>query len=140
MKLSHKEELAKLRAKLKDTQHFLKKTNDEVVKPLMQEIKLAEELKSRYKTQYDKNFEDLRILNAMMRLPRMSDQFYKTIKKIELAEKFEKRSKEAIAFMRLYVKEENNEEFFNKFAGHLNKTVPEQISFGVCPESKFSVA
>ena len=106
----------------------------------MQEMKLAEELKSRYKTQYDKNFEDLRILNAMIRLPRMSDQLYKTIKKIELGEKFEKRRKEAIAFMRLYMKEENREEFFNEFAGHLNKTVPEQISFGVCPESKFSIA
>ena len=59
MKANHKAELTKLRTKLKDTQHFLKKTNDEVVKPLMQEIKLAEELKSRYKTQYEKNFEDL---------------------------------------------------------------------------------
>ena len=49
----------------------------------MQELKIAEELHNRYKTQYEKNFEDLKILNAILRLPRMSDTFYKTIKKRE---------------------------------------------------------
>ena len=42
--------------------------------------------------------------------------------------------------MRLYVAEENNDEFFNKFAGRLNKTIPEQMSFGVNSERKSSVA
>ena len=70
----------------------------------MHEIKLTEELKQRYKTQYEKNFENLRILNAIMRLPRMSDQFYKTIKKKEQQEKFKQREKEAICLMNLYVK------------------------------------
>ena len=69
----------------------LAKMNNEVVKPLMQELKIAEELHHRYKTQYEKNFEDLKILNAILRLPRMSDTFYKTIKKREQEEKFERR-------------------------------------------------
>ena len=49
----------------------------------MQEIKLAQEIKERYKAQYEKNFEDLRVLNAVVRLPRMSDQLYKTMKRKE---------------------------------------------------------
>lgn len=93
----------------------------------MHEIKLSEELKQRYKTQYEKNFEDLRILNAIMRLPRMSDQFYKTIKKKEQQERFKQREKEAIYLMNLYVKKTNSDEFFDKFIGHLDKSVPDQI-------------
>ena len=83
MTFDHEVKVSQLSTKLKTTQRYLIKTNNEVVKPLMHEIKLVEELKQRYKTQYEKNFEDLRILNAIMRLPRMSDQFYKTIKKRE---------------------------------------------------------
>ena len=63
----------KLTSKLEKTKHFLVKQNKEVVKPLMLEVKLSEEIKQRYKTQYEKNFEDLKILNAIVRLPRMSD-------------------------------------------------------------------
>ena len=83
MVVEHKSAMNTLNTKLKTTQQYLKKTNNEVVKPLMHEIKITEELKQRYKAQYEKNFEDLRILNSIMRLPRMSDQFYKTIKKKE---------------------------------------------------------
>ena len=73
MTFDHEVKVSQLSTKLKETQRYLIKTNNEVVKPLMHEIKLVEELKQRYKTQYEKNFEDLRILNAIMRLPRMSD-------------------------------------------------------------------
>ena len=83
MILLHEDERTKLRTKVKANQEFLKKTNEEVVKPLMQEIKIIEEVKQRYKVKYEKNFEDFRVLNAIMRLPRMCDQFYKTIKKRE---------------------------------------------------------
>ena len=128
MTFDHEVKVSQLSTKLKETQRYLIKTNNEVVKPLMHEIKLVEELKQRYKTQYEKNFEDLRILNAIMRLPRMSDQFYKTIKKREQQEKFEQRKKEAIYLMDQYVTQGNDDEFFNKFIGHLDKTVPEQMN------------
>ena len=65
--------MSKIKSKLKATKFFLVKSTNEVVKPLMQEIKLTQELNQRYKSQYEKNFKDLRILHAIMRLPRMSD-------------------------------------------------------------------
>ena len=83
MTLEHRVESTELRKKLKETNFFLKKQNTEVVKPLMQEINLVQEIKQRYKTQYEKNFEDLRILNSIVRLPRMSDQFQKTMMRKE---------------------------------------------------------
>ena len=83
MTLEHRIESTELRKKLKETKFHLKKQNTEVVKPLMQEINLVQEIKQRYKTQYEKNFEDLRILNSIVRLPRMSDQFQKTIMRKE---------------------------------------------------------
>ena len=125
MTVLHEDERTKLRAKLKANQEFLKKTNEEVVKPLMQEIKVIEEVKQRYKVKYEKNFEDLRILNAIMRLPRMSDQFYKTIKKREQESVFEERKDQAITLMSQYVTEKNKNVFFDKFLGHLDKSVPE---------------
>ena len=121
----HENERTKLRTKVKANQEFLKKQNDEVVKPLMQEIKVIEEVKERYKVKYEKNFEDLRILNAIMRLPRMTDQFYKTIKKREQEGIFEERKNQAVTLMGQYVTEKNNNVFFDKFLGHLDKSVPE---------------
>ena len=50
MTMDHEVEVSKLSTKLKTTQRYLIKTNNEVVKPLMHEIKLVEELKQRYKT------------------------------------------------------------------------------------------
>ena len=92
----------------------------------MQEIKLAEELKLRYKTLYEKNFENLKILNAVVRLPRMSDQFYKTMKKKEREHIFEKRKKEAVNLMGHYATEANSNEFFTKFIDNLNFSIQEQ--------------
>ena len=99
--------------------------NVDVVKPLMQEIKVAEELNQRYKNKYEKNFEDMKILNAILRLPRMSDIFYKTLKKREEEDRFAARKREAIKFMSDYVSQANQDEFFHQFLGHLDKTVPE---------------
>ena len=49
MIIRHDEERTELKAKLKTNKHFLKKTIDEVVKPLMHEIKVIDELNQRYK-------------------------------------------------------------------------------------------
>ena len=89
LKSEHKSEMSKIRTKLKTTKFFLIKTNNDVVKPLMQELKVNEEIKQRYIAQYEKNFEDLKTLNAIVRLPRLSDQFYKTLKKREIEQVFE---------------------------------------------------
>ena len=50
IKAEHKLKIEKLTAKLEKTKHFLVKQNKEVVKPLLSEIKLSEEIKQRYKT------------------------------------------------------------------------------------------
>ena len=91
MKMNHEKEMDKIQTKLKATKFFLLKSTNEVVKPLMQEIKLIQEINQRYKSQYDKNFQDLIIMHAILRLPRMSDTFYKTMKRKEQAEVFETR-------------------------------------------------
>ena len=74
---------------------------------------------------YEKNFNDLRILHAIVRLPRMSDQFYKTMKRKEYAQAFEKRKKEAVSLMREYASENNADEFLAKFLNHLDESIPE---------------
>ena len=48
-----------MKDKLKTTKFYLTKANEEVVKPLMEEIKTVEEAKQLYKTKYEKNFDDL---------------------------------------------------------------------------------
>ena len=45
MRSDHKSEISKIRTKLKATKFFLTKTNNDVVKPLMQELKVNEEIK-----------------------------------------------------------------------------------------------
>ena len=45
MTVDHNAKISKLKDKLKSTKHYLVKQNQEVVKPLIQEMKLSEELK-----------------------------------------------------------------------------------------------
>ena len=45
LKSEHKSEMSKIRTKLKTTKFFLIKSNNDVVKPLMQELKVNEEIK-----------------------------------------------------------------------------------------------
>ena len=49
MAAEYSAESAELRKKLKEMKFYLKKQNTEVVKPLMQEINLVQEIKQRYK-------------------------------------------------------------------------------------------
>ena len=63
----------------------------------------------------------------MIRLPRMSDQLYKTMKRKEEEKIYEKRKKEAVCLLGQYVTETNSNEFFFKFSDHLDSTVPYQM-------------
>ena len=123
MTFEHKYKLTKLREKLNKTKNFLIKQNKEVVQPLFSEVKILEELKQRFKALYDKNFENFRILNAIVRLPRMCDQFYKTMKRKEQEQVFEQRKKEAVCLMGQYVTETNSNEFFSQFIDNLDQTI-----------------
>ena len=44
----HSEKLSNVRTKLRTTRSFLVKMNEDVVKPMIHEMKIAEELKNRY--------------------------------------------------------------------------------------------
>ena len=70
--------------------------NEEVAKPMIIEMKLLQELNDRFRKQYEQNLKDLTTLNAIIRLPRMADQFYKSAKRKEGDEVFQKFEKEAI--------------------------------------------
>lgn len=55
----------------------------------------------------------------------MSDQFYKTMKRKEYSQAFEKRRKDAVNLMRQYTSENNADEFLAKFLNHLDESIPE---------------
>ena len=55
----------------------------------------------------------------------MSDQFYKTLKKKEEEQLFEKRMKEAVHLMSQIVNETNQDEFFSKFFDDITRSVQE---------------
>ena len=72
---THDEKMRNIKSKLKDTQNQLVKLNEEVAKPLIQEIKIVQQLNERYRSDAEKNHSDLKVLNAIIRLPVMSDMF-----------------------------------------------------------------
>ena len=56
----------------------------------------------------------------------MSDQFYKTMKKKEKEQVFEKRMKESVHLMGQLVNGTNQDEFFSKFVDDITRSVQEQ--------------
>ena len=99
----YNEKISEVRGKLQATRAQLVKMQNTVVKPMITEMRIAAELKMRYQKQYEMNFEDLKTLNAIIRLPRMADQFYKTIKRKESAELSKKIEQDAIKHLRSHV-------------------------------------
>ena len=53
----------------------MKKMQEEVVKPLVQEVRVNEEITERLKKDNKKMHDEFRMFNAIIRLPRMCDQF-----------------------------------------------------------------
>ena len=71
---------------------------------------------------------DLKILNSIVRLPRMSDQFYKTMKRKEQEHINKQIEKNAINILSNYVPQSNPDQFFTKFIDHLDETIPKQLN------------
>ena len=117
----YKLKVATIREKLKKTKIQLTKQNKEVVKPMVEQMKLSHESMLRYQTQYEKNFENLKIMHAVLRLPRMSDQLYKTMKRKEQDQVHANRRKEAVRILGTYVNENNENEFYSKFLDHIDQ-------------------
>ena len=68
-------EIAKLKGKLAETQAKLKQLWFDVYKPLMQEVVLKEEIINRVNAEKDKLWVDFKMLNSIIRLPRMCTEY-----------------------------------------------------------------
>ena len=60
-------------------------------------------------------------MHAVLRLPRMSDQLYKTMKRKETEELNAKRRRDAVRTLGSYVNEENEDQFYSKFLDHIDQ-------------------
>ena len=46
-----------------------------VIKPMLYEIKVKDELISRIRAEYDMNAKDLKMMNTIIRIPKMTSEF-----------------------------------------------------------------
>ena len=74
-------ELAKARRNIQMVCKQLKDQQANVVKPLLIELKIKDEIAERYRKIHDQDSGDLRKLTAVLRLPAMSTAFQKAIRR-----------------------------------------------------------
>ena len=67
--------IKELEKKVKELRSVLKKQQEEVVKPLIQEMRINSELLERQKLALSQNAKDITMLHSIMRMPAMCDQF-----------------------------------------------------------------
>ena len=68
-------------------------------------------------------------MHAVLRLPRMSDQLYKTMKRKEQDQVHANRRREAVRILGSYVNENNENEFFSKFIDHIDHQMLDHATF-----------
>ena len=73
--------LTKKTIKLKETKEQLVKLNKEVVKPLIEEVRIKELLNQRLLEQQAINAYDLKMFNSVIRTPRLCDEFHKALRR-----------------------------------------------------------
>ena len=71
----HNIEIANLAKKLKDTQAQLIKQHYQVTKPLIQEVKVQEEINRRQAKELEMRTQDIKKMTHVLRLPRMTDMY-----------------------------------------------------------------
>ena len=89
---------------------------------MLREQTITNELNKRYKNQYETNLYYMKLLNSIVRLPRMADAFYKATKRNEKPGDNKERENLAIRAMRPYVEKGNESEFYDKLFAHLETT------------------
>ena len=89
---------------------------------MITEMKITNELNKRYTTQYETNLYYMKVLNSIVRLPRMADQFYKAMKRSEAPDTNKERENFAIRSIRPYIAEGTENQFFNKLITYLEST------------------
>ena len=83
LKKKHNEMVPKAKRKVKEIGEKLKMQQEKVVKPLIRELKINEELTRRLKEQYDKNLREFKALSTIMRIPNMTSDFQKILRQKE---------------------------------------------------------
>ena len=81
-----------MKEKLAETNKYLRKMQAEVVKPLIHEIWIKDKLTERQEEQIKIAKNNAKKLYTLLRVPRMCDEFHKTINKIKLSEDEETRA------------------------------------------------
>ena len=98
---------------------MLKKQQEEVVKPLIQELKIADELRSRQKKQFEQNKKDIQMAYSILKFPAMCEQYQKALKRKLTTKKFKQLEQDSIHLLRQHINEDNQEEFFDEFSSRL---------------------
>ena len=89
---------------------------------MLTEIKIQELIHKRLQDSSQKHEQYFRMMNAVMRLPLMFDQFQKAQKRKESAEVLRRMELESINLLRHHdVTEANQEQFFDKFVTNIDK-------------------
>ena len=79
--------------KLKEIGEKLKMQQNEVIRPLIQEIKINEELTRRLKQQYDTNLKEFQALSTIVRIPAMTSEFWRILRTKESRQVNEEKEK-----------------------------------------------
>ena len=90
---------SKAQVKIDEIGKKLKMQQSKVVKPLIQEMKVNEELTSRLKTQFDQNIQLLQKLSAIIRIPTMTNEFQRMLRTKENKQVREEKEKQTISQM-----------------------------------------
>jgi len=72
-----------LRGELNATKKQIEVQKEKLIKPLIFELKVCEEITNRAKAEYDKNLKELKMLNTIVRIPHMCEQFQRALRQRE---------------------------------------------------------
>ena len=99
----------------------MKKQNEEVIKPLIKEVKDRDQILANMEAVTKQDKEDIKMLNCIVRLPIMCDQFQKAMRRKQSLDTCKKTERETIFHLRQKINAENQEEFFNTFVHRLDE-------------------
>lgn len=75
LEAEHEKRIIKEKKKQKDLKNKILDINKNVVKPMILEIKVKDELIKRLKEENKLNVKDLKMLNTIIRIPKMTTEF-----------------------------------------------------------------
>ena len=121
-----KKKIKNLQTKLSVTQLYLKRLYDELVKPLFAEIKLKDEIIERHIKEEAKLNNDMKMLNSVIRIPRLCGEFQKALKKKRKAEIDRKEFLDAYDYLKpkIYEHGNNEAEFMETILTYIDTTYP----------------